>query len=264
MFLLKKILTPFILPLTICVGLLILGHVLLWFSRRQKTARALLLAGTALLAALSFHAVSDPMVAALEQRYPPLLDPLKPAYSDGREGEPVRWVFVLSGGQHKDPRLPPTSHLSDTSLVRLAEGIRLQRLLPGSRLILSGGSTSGPPSEAETMADVARHLGVNPSLIVLEPETLDTESQARAAPRFVGKDRFILVTSAVHMPRSIALFRGQGLRPIPAPTDHSVVPRASLGPRDFFPSTAALGGSETVVYERVGYLWAWLRGLTAE
>ncbi|MBI3024379.1 MAG: YdcF family protein [Candidatus Tectomicrobia bacterium] len=263
-FLLKKVLTPFILPLTICLGLLILGHFLLWFSRRQRAARALLLAGTALLIALSFHGVTDRMIAALEDRYPPLLDPLKPAFGDGRAGEPIRWIFVLGGGHQKDPRLPATSHLSDSSLVRLAEGIRLQRLLPESRLILSGGRTSAPASEAEVMSEVAVQLGVSPSAIVLEPEALDTESQARAAPWYVGRDRFILVTSAAHMPRSMALFRRQGLRPIPAPTGHSFIRRAYRQPRDFLPSVSALDASQTVIYERMGYLWAWLRGRTAE
>ncbi|MBI2131555.1 MAG: YdcF family protein, partial [Candidatus Tectomicrobia bacterium] len=119
-------------------------------------------------------------------------------------------------------------------------------------------------SEAEVMSEVAVQLGVSPSAIVLEPEALDTESQARAAPRYVGRDRFILVTSAAHMPRSMALFRRQGLRPIPAPTGHSFIRRAYRQPRDFLPSVSALDASQTVIYERMGYLWAWLRGRTAE
>jgi len=264
MWLLKKTLTPFILPLAVCLGLLIAGQILLWFSRRQKTAKALILTGTALLFAFSIHAISDPMLATLEHRYPPLLDPLRPAYSDGREGEPIRWIFVLGGGTRTDPRLPVTSHLSSSSLPRVAEGIRLLRLLPESRLILSGGSTSTPVPEAEAMASLARQLGVEPFRIVTEPETLDTESQARAARRYVGQDRFILVTSAAHMPRSMALFRKQGLRPMPAPTDHSVTPRPAFRLRDYVPSVSALDGTKTLVYERAGYLWAWLRGLTAE
>ena len=264
MFLLKKTLTPFILPLAICLGFLILGQLLLWFSRKQRTAKLFLLAGTGLLLAFSIHGVSDVMLATLEHRYPPLMDPLRPAYSDGREGEPIRWIFVLGGGSRSDPRLPVTSQLSDSSLPRVTEGIRLLRLLPESRLILSGGPASTPVPEADAMSGFARQLGVEPFRIVLEPETLDTESQARVARRYVGKDRFILVTSASHMPRSMALFRRQGLRPLPAPTHHSVTPQPSFHFHDYLPSASALNGTQTFIYERAGYLWAWLRGLTAE
>ena len=44
----------------------------------------------------------------------------------------------------------------------------------------------------------------------------------------VGKDKFILVTSASHMLRAMALFRKQGMEPIPAPTDYMVKEREGV------------------------------------
>ena len=67
-----------------------------------------------------------------------------------------------------------------------------------------------------------------------------------------GIDRILLVTSAIHMPRSKALFEAQGLEVIPAATDHEV--QAIPGWRNWLPSTDALDGSSRAIKEIVGRL----------
>ncbi|MCK9263422.1 MAG: hypothetical protein M0R18_06365 [Deltaproteobacteria bacterium] len=56
----------------------------------------------------------------------------------------VQWVVVLAGGHVSNESLPVTSQLLDETLVRLAEGIRIQQNLPGARLLVSGGCISSP------------------------------------------------------------------------------------------------------------------------
>jgi uncharacterized SAM-binding protein YcdF (DUF218 family) len=46
----------------------------------------------------------------------------------------------------------------------------------------------------------------------------------------------VLVTSAIHMPRSVALFRKQGMDPIPAPAGQTAKARQVLTPELFFQS----------------------------
>jgi uncharacterized SAM-binding protein YcdF (DUF218 family) len=61
------------------------------------------------------------------------------------------------------------------------------------------------------------------------------------------------------MPRSMALFRNQGMDPIPAPTDFLVKKGQRFGPGIFFPGAGELVRTERAVYEYLGMAWARLR-----
>jgi len=80
--------------------------------------------------------------------------------------------------------------------------------------------------------------------------------------KIVGPDPFLLVTSAAHMPRSMALFRKQGMNPIPAPTGHQVKERqrGEISPGSFFPGIGELEKAEMAVYEYLGLAWVKIRG----
>jgi uncharacterized SAM-binding protein YcdF (DUF218 family) len=252
MFLMKKILTLLFFPLSLGLELLLLGLVLLWFTRKQKTGKVVLSIGFLLLLTLSYNAVSDQLLQPLEYRYPPVLK------SDDISG--AGWVVVLGGGHISDPRLPVTSRLYGTTITRLVEGIRLHDMLPGSKLVLSGGGAFDPVSDAAAMAELAVAIGVDKRDMVLESASWDTKDQARLIKSIVGKDRFVLVTSAFHMPRSMALFQKQGMNPIPAPTGHWVEQRQKLSPMMFFPRVSALGKAELAFHEYLGMVWARIRG----
>ena len=252
MFLLKKIVAPLFLPVSLCLELLLLGLFLLWFTRKQKTGKVILSIGFLLLAFLSYSAVSDELLQPLEYKYPPILK------ADDAPG--VKWVVVLGGGHISDPRLPVTSQIGGASVARLVEGIRLYKMLPGSKLILSGGSAFDPVASAKIMADVAIAMGVDKQDLILESSSKDTKDQARLIKEIVGKDSFLMVTSASHMPRSIALFERQGMRPIPAPTGFGVKQRQRPSPGMFFPGAYALLKAEIAFHEYLGMAWAKIRG----
>ena len=112
----------------------------------------------------------------------------------------------------------------------------------------------------ETMAEVAKSIGVKQEDLILESESKDTIDEARVIKSIVGNDKFILVTSASHMPRSMGMFKKLGMHPIPAPTDYSVVRSQSIGPSAFFPGSGGLRKAEGVIYEYLGIIWAKLRG----
>jgi len=205
-----------------------------------------------LLAAFSYGSIADILLKPLEHKYAPLME--LHAFSD------VKWVVVLGGGHTSDPNLPSTGQISHSSLSRLVEGIRLHNLLGRSKLILSGGGASDAIPEAKVMADVAVALGVAGEDVVLESLSRDTKDEARLIQRIVGNDRFILVTSASHMPRSMAMFRKTGMQPMPASTDYYVKQRRGMSPGMFFPSSGGLGKTERAVYEYLGLTWAKLKG----
>ena len=253
MFLLKKMLTPFLMPVPFCLALVLAGLALLWFGRRQRAGKCLATAGAVALLLLGYGFVAGGLLASLERRYAPVADASAQA---GR----VRWVVVLGGGSSADEGLPGVMRLSEGSLARLIEGIRLQRQLPGSRLLLSGASVFGSDADSETMRSLAVALGVDPAALALDPVSPDTETQAEVVRAQLGAEEFFLVTSASHMPRSMALFRKAGTNPIPAPTHFLAQRNQGLSPGDFFPGSGGLRQTEAAVYEYLGLAWAKVRG----
>jgi uncharacterized SAM-binding protein YcdF (DUF218 family) len=252
MFILKKIVALFFNPVPLCLEILAVGLLLLWCTRRQRAGKVMVTLGTGLLAVLSFSFGPNLLLKPLESGYPPLRHP--PAQAS------VPWIVVLGGGVNSDPTLPSIARLSEPTRDRLLEGIRLHREMPGSKLILSGGAVFGPTPEAVLMGEVCRILGVNPRDVVLEAASRDTEGQARLIKAMVGQDRLVLVTSAFHMARSLALFRKYGLNPVPAPTGYLVTESEDWSPESFFPGARGLLKTEIAVHEYLGLAWAWLRG----
>ena len=98
---------------------------------------------------------------------------------------------------------------------------------------MSGGGAFDPVYEAEVMARVAREMGIPESDIILETKSIDTKDEARFIKPIVGNEPFVLVTTASHMPRSIALFKKLGMDPIPSPIGHSVRDGDGQGPTVF-------------------------------
>ncbi len=246
MFMFKKFFAPLFFPLPLCLGILLVGLFFLWGTRRQRAGKIMVTIGTGLLALLSFYPVPEMLLRPLEQWYPPLasVDAWRSLHSDAN---PIKWIVVLDGDE-------------GVSLARALEGVRLYKQLPGVKLLLSGGSVFGSEAGAVAMARIDQIMGVDPHDIVLEAESQDTEDEARRVKKLVANDRFILVTSASHLPRAVALFRKQGLNPIPAPVGYQVVAHLAFSPGSIFPQTCNLRMAETAFYEYLGLAWAWLRG----
>ena len=252
MFLLKKMIAPLFFPLPFCFLLIGVGLGLLWFSRRQRAGKVVVTSGFLLLVIVSYGTLTGPLLQSLE-------------YST-RAPEPAalaqaKWIVVLGGGSSPDPALPVTSRANGTTLARLVEGIRLQRDIPGARLLLSGAAVLNSGSDAHAMRAIAVALGVPEASIVLEDRSPDTETQAINVGRIVGDEPFVIVTSAYHMPRAARLFNKAGLRPLAAPAHYlSGRGAASFIPTDIYPTTGGLVTTQIVENEYLGTAWAMLRG----
>src|ERR1044071_9393399 len=255
MFLLRKLLGPLLFPFPFISILLITGLALVWLNRKEKIGKLLVSAAAVILLSLSMG-LSRWILLPLERQYGPLTNPVTVSPPEA----PIKWIVVLGGGGVYNPRVSSTSQLSGPTMTRLVEGIRLHRQLPGSKLIVSEGTPVQSVTVAELMARVAMDLGVAEDRVVLEKESPDTESQAQAIPPIVGQDSFILVTSASHMPRAMALFRKAGTNPIAAPTEFRAVGSAIWSPSALYPSASEVRGVELGMHEYMGLAWAKLRG----
>jgi len=259
MFFLKKIITLSLAPTSVCLEVMIAGIILLLLTKRQRTGKYIITIGIGLFAFLSYPAIPNMLVRPLEHRYQPLFLSTTPNNTNDTAASAARWIVVLGGGHVTDPKIPVTSQLSPSALVRVIEAVRLYRKIPGSKLIVSGGNVFDVHPESETMATLAQALGVSPKDVVLESESMDTADQAQLIKPIVGNDVFVLVTSALHMPRSMALFEKLDMSPIPAPTDYAAPERQALSPGDFFPSSHNLYTCQSALHEYLGMFWSLLR-----
>lgn len=241
-------------PLPVVSILLVMGLMLMGTSRKKNAGRFLVALGTVLLVLSSYGFIADRLAGTLEKRYPPLLE-----LHAINASEDIKWIVVLGGGSHQDEWLPASSRLASSSMTRLLEGVRLHRELPHARLILSGGAVFQDVPEGKMLADTAVLMGVKKDDILMENKSLDTDDQARLISAIVGQDRFLLVTSAAHMPRSMANFRKYGMAPIAAPTDYQAVKKLHLQPSRFFPGAESLRKTEMIIHEYMGLLWMRLK-----
>ena len=261
MFILKKIISAFIFPLPLSLLLSFLGLYLLWFTTKQRVGKVLVSVGLVILTLFSYSIITNRLLRPLERRYDTFEIIRSSSAVLETENEPsIKFVVVLGGGHISDPELPPISQIGKDSLVRLIEGIRIYRKYPGAKLLLSGGAVFDPVSEAEIMARVAREIGVPERDIILESKSQDTRDEALFIKPIVGDEPFVLVTTASHIPRSMALFKKLGMNPIPSPIGHSVKDRQELSPTFLFPGTGSIRNAELAIHEYLGLTWAKLRG----
>jgi uncharacterized SAM-binding protein YcdF (DUF218 family) len=250
-YLLKRILGDLVQPLPL-VFLLLLAGLGLAMARKRRSGGALFALAAGLLLALSYGWLCDAGLRSLEYRYPPL--------ADAGPHRGVKWVVVLGGGLVSDPRLPVTGQLTEGSQLRLVEGIRLYRQLKGARLLVSGGPVLNDVPESQAMAQLAvQALEVPAGDIAQDSASLDTEAQAAAVKRLVGGDSLVLVTSAYHMPRSMALFGRMGMRCLAGPTHFLTRDQQGFNPDRLFPNSGAIRRAEALFHEYVGMAWSRLR-----
>ncbi|MGB8993064.1 MAG: ElyC/SanA/YdcF family protein [Desulfobaccales bacterium] len=261
MFLLKKLVAQFFYPVSLSLELLGLGLFFLWVTRRVRLGKILVSLGTLLLLLWSSPLISPHILTPLERHYPALLHPEALSRDGQNPGASPFWIVVLGGGHTSDPQLPVNSQISQAALGRVVEGVRLYRAIPGSKLLMSGGGAFDPVPEARVMAEIALSLGVKSQDLRLEDASRDTADQAAVIAAMLHGKPIILVTSAAHMPRAMALFARRGMHPLPAPADYLYrVPQRS-SPGEYFPGVDSLRRTETAVHEYLGLAWAWLRGL---
>ena len=258
MFWLKKFFSPFLLPLQFVLVCGVLGAVLLASRRWRRTGRALLTLAVLMLLAASNKWVSGRLITPLESHYP--------AVGDFQPGEPLppplaacRYVVVLGGGHNDGEIRPALSRLSTSARARLTEGLRLLRLLPAAKLVVSGPSENGGPTHARILADSAVSLGVERTRILMIDDARDTEEEAARLRALVGDAPVAVVTSAWHLPRAMALCTVQGLHALPCPTDYLYCTPPRWQWSDFTWDVPSLERSTAAMHERLGLWWSRLR-----
>lgn len=243
-FLLKKILSDLLLPLPITLILLIVGFIILLWTRARKRGIIFVSVGLLVLILFSINPVASNLILALEKQYQPLQ-----TMPTG-----VKYIVVLGGGNGGSKKYPPNTQLSSASLSRLIEAIRLYRQNPNSILVLSGGRVFGSRANATIMNNTAVALGIQRDRMKIEVGSQDTIEEAKHLKPLIKDQKFILVTSAYHMPRAVEIFKKKGMQPIPAPTQF-LSKHYQYSIKYYFPSVVNLIHSDIALHEYMGIAW---------
>ena len=215
-----------------------LGRRLLWCS-----AIALFVFGVVPLGGL--------LIAPLEQRF------AVPATLERVDG-----VVVLAGAERPDLSAAHGQPQFDRYTDRLTTFMMLAHRFPNARLLHSGGGADAAENQSDVSRELLLGVGIDPERITFERDSRNTCESATlsfAEARPTPEQRWLLVTSAAHMPRAVACFRAAGWQPIPYPTDYKQ--GKSFVSFWLFDNLEKL---DLATHEWLGLAYYRMRGLTAE
>ncbi len=246
-------------PSTLIALLIGYGAILIWtgwarWGRRFVTIGAILL----LIAGLS--PLGNALVLPLEDRFP---------RADLAAPPPPTGFIVLGGVEDRLVGEARGAPALNEAAERIIEAVMLARRFPEAKIAFSGGDAgilykSG--SEAEGAQTLLTALGVPQDRLILEAKSRDTYENAVYLKQEFTRDgelgpgkRWLLITSAYHMPRAMGAFRQAGFAVEPWPVDYRTRGKADLT-RPFDKVSEGLRRVDMASREWVGLLAYWLTG----
>jgi uncharacterized SAM-binding protein YcdF (DUF218 family) len=225
-------------------------------TRFSGFGRRLLIASIAALAIAGFSPLGKWLIYPLEARFPPW---------DASRGAPDG-IVVLGGAIDPDLSAATGRAVFTQAADRIFAAAALARQYPKARILLSGGNANliaqDSAKEAHYAASVLESLGIARERLLLEQRSRNTRENAefsKAVANPKNGERWLLVTSAYHMPRSIGVFRKEGFAVEPYPVDWRVGDAANL--LTFFPlSLEGLQRTDIAVREWMGLAAYWATG----
>ncbi|ODA68348.1 hypothetical protein A7A08_00170 [Methyloligella halotolerans] len=260
-FYLAKLLWFFLQPSCLIAFLLLLGTVMVWTYWARWGRRIVALAAFLLLA-VGLSPLGNWLVLPLEDRFP---------RADLDRGAPPTGFIVLGGAEQRyigEGRGAPTLNEAGD---RIVEAGLLAHRFADAKVVISGGDAAlfyPASSEALGTATILTGLGIDSTRLVLEDRSRDTYENAEYVKaklqklELLGPDkRWVLITSAAHMPRAMGCFRQAGFEVEPWPVDYR-----TRGPEDawrpFDKVSEGLRRVDMATREWVGLLAYWIRGRT--
>jgi uncharacterized SAM-binding protein YcdF (DUF218 family) len=257
-FVLSKTLGIMLLPTNLLLGLGLVGAVLL-ATRLVRLGRILLIVSVVLLALCGFSPLGNWLLYPLEQRFPPW---------DATRGAPDG-IVVLGGGIDTDVSAAHQTAAFRSSAGRIIAAAALAHRYPNLRIVYSGGNSNlvadDTAKEADYGLEVFEGLGISRNRVIPERLSRNTFENAEfsknlAAPK--SGERWLLITSAYHMPRSIGIFREIGFAVEAYPTDWRLAGTADLLKFSVF-SVETLAHTDIAMREWIGLAAYRLSGKTS-
>ncbi|MGO9770405.1 MAG: YdcF family protein [Roseiarcus sp.] len=213
-FLTSKLLWFVAAPTTLLMAGALIGAWLV--PRRAGFPRALALACAGALLVVSVAPVGALLIEPLEDRFPPPEADMPPPYG----------IVILGGAIDDEASAARGQTILDEGASRLTEAAILARRYPAARLVYTGGSAAlWDPHSTEALEGrkLLVALGVDAARIAIEDKSRNTDENARFTAALVHPQAdqvWLVVTSAYHMPRAMALFRKAGFSARAFPVDY--------------------------------------------
>jgi uncharacterized SAM-binding protein YcdF (DUF218 family) len=257
-FILSKTVGFFAYPSNAFVLLGLLGLVLL-ATRRRRVGVWLIAASLVLLAIGGWSPLGNALILPLEQRFPSW---------DASRGPPYG-IIVLGGGIVPEVSATRGEPQVNEAAERVLTFATLARRYPEARLVYSGGSgalISNEAKEADQAVKLLERLGIARARIEIERRSRNTVENAMFTKALVQPkpgERWLLITSASHMPRAIGIFRKVGFPVEPYPVDWRTGGEGDAF-RPFDRISRGLPRLDVATREWVGLIVYWLAGKTSE
>jgi uncharacterized SAM-binding protein YcdF (DUF218 family) len=255
-FALSKTLGVMMLPTNFLLGLGVAG-VLLSVTRFARLGRKLMVVSLLLLALCGFSPLGSLLLYPLESRFPACDTSRAP---DG--------IVVLGGPIDADLSVSHDAPVIRSAADRIVTVAGLARRYPTARIVFTGGSPNlfaNDAREADYAIQVFESLGIDKARLIMERRSRNTLENALFSKELATPkpgERWQLITSAYHMPRSVGLFRHAGFPVEACPVDWRV--GKTFGETLSPPQVAGDGFSrtDTAVREWIGLLAYWITGKT--
>jgi uncharacterized SAM-binding protein YcdF (DUF218 family) len=255
-FYVAKIFWMLLQPTSLIAAALVIGLILTRTAWR-RLGRRLLAWGVVAFLAVGLLPLGEWLFVPLESRFP---------RTDIGKGAAPAGIIVLGGAE--DSRVDPPRELAglNESAERYTEAVALSRRFPQARVVFTGGSgllLRTGPAESVTANRLLQALGVDKARLTLEGRARDTYENAVFTRALVDPkpgERWLLVTSAWHMPRAVGCFRRAGFAVEPWPVDYRTGGRFRLWPSDRLAD--GLRELDAATREYAGLLMYYLSGRT--
>lgn len=223
--------------------------------KRRRTGIFLCFSGLSWVFIWSLPVTSIVLGGLLENRYP----------HRSLDSIPTAQAIVVLGGNTANNRESWFEELSENPSThsRVDTASELYHAQKAPKIIVSGGALAGEVSEAKGMAEKLMAKGVPKSAIMLENNSKTTYENAEFTANELIRNEIksiILVTSALHTPRSMAVFDRLDLEVTPAPNPPQIIIPDNPDFILFLPNARALHGSRSIIKEYLGLIIYWLRG----
>jgi uncharacterized SAM-binding protein YcdF (DUF218 family) len=229
------------------LGLLVLATALCLLLRRVRAAGIFAGLAIVVLGLAGTPLLNGPMIRALEDRYP---HPAWPAHVDG--------VLVLGSGEDASILRQRGAPQLNEGAYRLIAAAAVARRYPTAKVIFTGGSAiliGGRNVESLTARYVLAELGLDQNRLLIEPRARNTYENILFSKELVkpkAGEVWLLDTSAIHMPRSMAVAQKLGWDMVPWPSDYVTAPGSNGA--GLFDIGGNLGLTDYVAHESIGML----------
>ena len=220
---LSKIVWFFLTPSNALVVLALVGFALQW-TRYTRAGSRMTGAAAGLLFVAGLSPLGNALILPLEARFPVFVD----------DGRPVAGIVVIGGTFDTEAtNVHGRMALNETGERLIALG-DLARRYPSAKVVYAGGGSEFTPDttpEATLVENTIGELGLPRDRVIYERRSLNTFQNAVYAKEMANpkpRERWLVVTSAFHMPRTMGVFRKAGFAVVAYPVDYRTAGAASL------------------------------------